>query len=130
MNITKIGKMKSRYLGFRGVIGLGLLIALVYTPFGTLAQTPRARKAVPRGGIEAIYKHCARCHKSDGRGGPSYGGFAADLRATVLTHEEIVGVVTKGRRNKGMPTFKKVLSKREIELVATFIETEFKGKTD
>lgn len=64
---------------------------------------------------------CARCHKSDGRGGPAYGGFAGDLRVTGLGHEGLVQIITTGIRDRGMPEFKSVLTKREIEGLATYI---------
>ena len=74
---------------------------------------------------KALYIHCARCHKPTGIGGPSYGGYAANLRETMLDHEELVMVITEGRRTLGMPEFKSSLSKREISALATFIEDEF-----
>ena len=77
---------------------------------------------------KALYIHCARCHKPTGIGGPSYGGYAANLRETMLDHEELVMVITEGRRTLGMPEFKSSLSKREISALATFIEDEFNGK--
>jgi len=46
----------------------------------------------------------------------------------MLDHEELVMVITEGRRTLGMPEFKSSLSKREISALATFIEDEFKGK--
>ena len=70
---------------------------------------------------------CARCHKSDGRGGPAYGELTADLRATELDHEGLVQIVTEGLRDKGMPEFKTVLTKREIDGVATYIVERIKG---
>lgn len=70
---------------------------------------------------------CARCHKQDGRGGPAYGGFAADLRGTLLDHEGLVYVMTVGIRDRGMPEFKTTLSKREIAGIATYIEEKIKG---
>ncbi len=71
---------------------------------------------------------CAVCHKADGRGGPAYGGYAANLRETVLTHEELVAAITDGRQDRGMPTFKGVMTKRKIDAIATYIEGNFKGK--
>ena len=70
---------------------------------------------------------CAKCHKPDGRGGPAYGGFAADLRATLLSKEALVIIIAEGVRQKGMPEFKSTLSKREIEGIATYIEERIKG---
>ena len=77
---------------------------------------------------KGLYIHCARCHKATGIGGPSYGGYAANLRETFLDHEQLVEVIRDGRRTLGMPEFKSRLSKREINALATFIEKEFKGK--
>ena len=77
---------------------------------------------------KGLYIHCARCHKATGIGGPSYGGYAANLRETFLDHEQLVEVIRDGRRTLGMPEFKSRLSKREINALATYIEKEFKGK--
>lgn len=70
---------------------------------------------------------CARCHKADGRGGPAYGGFAADLRATQLEHESLIYIITVGIRDRGMPEFKTTMSKREIAGIATYIMEHIKG---
>ncbi len=70
---------------------------------------------------------CAKCHKPDGRGGPAYGGFAADLRATALNKEALAVIIAEGIRQNGMPEFKSTLSKREIEGIATYIEERIKG---
>ena len=70
---------------------------------------------------------CAKCHKPDGRGGPAYGGFAADLRATALDQAGLIQTISEGVRAKGMPEFKSVLTKREIEGIATYIEERIKG---
>jgi len=77
---------------------------------------------------KGLYIHCARCHKATGVGGPSYGGYAANLRETFLDHEQLIEVIKDGRRQLGMPEFKSRLSKREIDALATYIEKEFKGK--
>ena len=88
--------------------------------------TPSVKRA-PLDGKD-LYIHCARCHKATGIGGPSYGGFAANLRETFLNHEQLVEIIRNGRRTLGMPEFKSRLSKREINALATYIEKEFKGK--
>lgn len=69
---------------------------------------------------------CARCHKEDGRGGPAYGGFAADLRATELDQDGLVYIITEGIRDRGMPEFGSTLSKREIAGIATYILEKIK----
>ena len=78
--------------------------------------------------MNKVYVLCATCHKPDGSGGPSYGGYAANFRETTLDHDEIVAVITNGRRDRGMPPFEAVLSDREIDAMATYIEEEFKGQ--
>ena len=117
-----------RTLG-RWIVAAGAALVLSFVaPTAALADeepslTPREHKA-----ISGEYIICAGCHKADGRGGPGYGGYATNLHETILTHEELVDLITKGRRDRGMPTFKGVLSENQIELMATFIEVEFKGK--
>src|SRR5258706_9418042 len=83
---------------------------------------------VPRGGGRELFQNCVLCHKYDGRGGPSEGGYGADLRVTKLTREELVNVITNGRMSKGMPPFKGILDEEKIETLATFIKVELKLK--
>ena len=108
-----------------GVFGLFLALC-VMLPGTAMAQTSDADAAAELRKGKRLYNRCVPCHKQDGSGGPSYGGYAANLRDTELNHDEIVAVITNGRRDKGMPTFKPILSKREIETVARFIQTQFK----
>jgi mono/diheme cytochrome c family protein len=110
-----------------GVFGLSLALCVIL-PGAVLSQTSDADAAAELRKGKRLYKRCVPCHKQDGSGGPSYGGYAANLRDTQLNHEEIVAVITDGRRDKGMPTFKPILSKREIETVARFIQTQFKAE--
>ena len=80
---------------------------------------------VPRGGgRESFTTHCVLCHKYDGRGGPSEGGYGADLRVTKLTHEELIEVITNGRAGKGMPPFKGIVDDELIETLAYFIKKD------
>ncbi len=82
---------------------------------------------VPRGGgRESFTTNCVLCHKFDGRGGPSEGGYGADLRVTTLTHEELIEVITNGRAGKGMPPFKGVVDDETIETLAYFIKKDLK----
>ena len=81
---------------------------------------------VPRGGGRELFQNCVLCHKYDGRGGPSEGGYGADLRVTQLTHEELVEVITNGRVGKGMPPFKGMLDDEKIETLANFIKKDLK----
>lgn len=49
--------------------------------------------------------NCVGCHKWSGVGGGGYGGAALSLRATQLSHDDIVEIVTCGRPGTGMPHF-------------------------
>ena len=129
MKMAKIEKKKRLIDGRKGLVTFALLIAYLFSPLVALSQDPaRAAVAPPRRGAQDVYIICAACHKMDGSGGPGYGGFAASFRKTILTHDELVGVITNGRRERGMPPFQGVLSSAEIDAMATFVETEFKGK--
>jgi mono/diheme cytochrome c family protein len=84
---------------------------------------------VPRGGGRELFStNCVLCHKYDGRGGPSEGGYGADLRVTRLTEEEVLQVITNGRLNKGMPPFKGLLDEEMIETLARFVKNDLKLK--
>ena len=108
-----------------GLFGL-LFVLCIGLAGAALSQTSDADAAAELRKGKRLYNRCVPCHKQDGSGGPSYGGYAANLRDTLLNHEEIVAVITDGRRKKGMPTFKTVMSEREIETVARFIQRQFK----
>ena len=83
---------------------------------------------VPRAGGRQLFQSCVLCHKYDGRGGPSEGGYGADLRVTTLTYEQLIHVITYGRQAKGMPPFKDLLEESKIETLATFIMKDLKLK--
>ena len=112
----------------RTVLCLVAAVAVLMSPLAASAQDKPPRSGPPPKVITEFPNICARCHKSNGRGGPAYGGFAANLHITKLNHDELVQVITDGRRDRGMPTFKGVITKREIAAIATFIEKTFKGK--
>jgi len=83
---------------------------------------------VPRAGGRQLFQSCVLCHKYDGRGGPSEGGYGADLRVTTLTRDQLIHVITYGRQAKGMPPFKDLLEEFKIETLATFILDDLKLK--
>ena len=117
--------MESRERIVAGLFGLMAVLCIIFSG-AALSQTSDADAAAELRKGKRLYKRCVPCHKQDGSGGPSYGGYAANLRDTQLNHEEIVAVITDGRRKKGMPTFKPIMSEREIETVARFIQSQFK----
>lgn len=83
---------------------------------------------VPRAGGRELFQSCVLCHKYDGRGGPSEGGYGADLRKTTLTREQLIFIITYGRQDKGMPPFKDLLEESKIETLADFILTDLRLK--
>ena len=83
---------------------------------------------VPRASGRHLFQSCVLCHKYDGRGGPSEGGYGADLRVTTLTYQQLIHVITYGRQAKGMPPFKDLLEESKIETLATFIMEDLKLK--
>jgi mono/diheme cytochrome c family protein len=117
----------------RTVVGLTAATVIGLAAFAMPAGPAMAADEKPRrsGPPPIVFtefpNQCARCHKADGRGGPAYGGFAADLRATLLDHDGLVYVITVGIRDRGMPEFKSTMSKREIAGIATYIEEHIKG---
>lgn len=91
-----------------------------YAPVA-LADDDRPVINVPRAGGRPLFQNCVLCHKYDGRGGPSEGGYGADLRRTTLTREQLIFTITYGREAKGMPPFKDLLDATKIETLADFI---------
>lgn len=93
----------------------------------TFADEDRPVIKVPRGGGRELFStNCVLCHKFDGRGGPSEGGYGADLRVTKLTEAEVLGIITNGRTQKGMPPFKGILDEDMIETLARFVKNDLK----
>ena len=104
------------------------LWSLIPYPVVQAEEEDRPVIKVPRGGGRELFQNCVLCHKYDGRGGPSEGGYGADLRVTTLTHEELIEVITNGRIGKGMPPFKGMIDDEKIETLAHFIQKELKLK--
>jgi mono/diheme cytochrome c family protein len=105
----------------------GMAVAASFVGTAANAADKPQRSGPPPIVYQELPNACARCHKSDGRGGPAYGGFAADLRASGLDHEGLVQIITVGVRDRGMPEFKSVLGKREIDGIATYIAEHIIG---
>lgn len=120
-------------------VALALMLAIavcalsVTVPgFSALAQAQedsggRPKITVPRASGRKIFsEYCVLCHKYDGRGGPSEGGYGADLRRTSLTREQLIVTITYGRQPRGMPPFKDLLEPEKIDTLADFILTDLR----
>ena len=100
----------------------------VLSPFAQAEEDDgRPKIKVPRASGRKIFsEYCVLCHKYDGRGGPSEGGYGADLRKTSLTREQLIVIITYGRQPRGMPPFKELLEPEKIDTLADFILTDLR----
>ena len=80
-------------------------------------------KIIAISGKEIFNEKCTLCHGGDGKLGMSG---AKDLSVTPLNHTDIVTVITEGKNT--MASYKATLSHEQIEAVASYIETDLKGK--
>jgi mono/diheme cytochrome c family protein len=74
-------------------------------------------------GKEIFEKNCVLCHGNNGKLGLSG---AKDLSVTQLSHAGIVEIITNGKTP--MAAYKDALTAEQIEAVASYIETDLKGK--
>lgn len=74
-------------------------------------------------GKEIFEEKCTLCHGGDGKLGLSG---AKDLSASQLNHPDIVTIITEGKN--AMAAYKTSLTPEQIETVASYIETDLKGK--
>ena len=140
----------------RLMLGLGAAMACAFVATAAFAVGTGDGDQVEAG--KKVYEraNCVGCHKWSGVGGGGYGGAALSLRATTLSHEQIVEIVTCGRPGTGMPHFtvdpykdgacyglkpddvkdmmppnaNLVLRGPEIDDVASYVVAEIKGKGD
>ena len=93
----------------------------------SLAYKSKAAKAgekiIAINGKQIFTEKCALCHGGDGKLGVSG---AKDLSVTQLAHAGIVDIVTNGKNT--MAAYKGALTAEQIEEVASYIETDLKGK--
>lgn len=99
---------------------------LIVVSFGIAEKVKKEKaggKIVTISGKQIYEEKCTLCHGGDGKLGMSG---AKDLSVTPLNHEGIVTIVTEGKNT--MASYKSTLSKEQIEAVASYIETDLKGK--
>jgi mono/diheme cytochrome c family protein len=126
--MTNIKASKKRWVQGSGLLAFAALSLLSFPQESVVFADNGGRPVikVPRAGGRQLFQSCVLCHKYDGRGGPSEGGYGADLRVTTLTREQLIHVITYGRQAKGMPPFKDLLEESKIETLATFILEDLK----
>ena len=74
-------------------------------------------------GKQIFEDKCTLCHGSDGKLGLNG---AKDLTVSQVSHTDIVSLVSNGKNS--MPAFNTSLSSEQIEAVASYVETDLKGK--
>lgn len=128
--MTNIKARKKRWVQGSGLLAFAALSLLSFPQESVVFADNGGRPVikVPRAGGRQLFQSCVLCHKYDGRGGPSEGGYGADLRVTTLTRDQLIHVITYGRQAKGMPPFKGLLEESKIETLATFILDDLKLK--
>ena len=80
-------------------------------------------KTVSLNGKEIFEQNCVSCHGSDGKLGTSG---AKDLSVTQLPITGIIEIISNGKTP--MAAYKDALTPEQIEAVASYIETDLKGK--
>lgn len=99
---------------------------LIVVSFGLAHKAKDAKageKTVALSGKEIFEQKCTLCHGADGKLGQAG---AKDLSATQLPHAGIVEIITNGKNT--MAAYKEALTAEQIEAVASYIETDLKGK--
>jgi mono/diheme cytochrome c family protein len=99
---------------------------LIVVSFG-LGQKAKDAKAGTQiaavNGKEIFEEKCTLCHGGNGKLGANG---AKDLSVTALDHKGITDVITNGKNT--MAAYKEVLTKEQIDAVASYIELDLKGK--
>lgn len=97
---------------------LFLLIVFNLISCSTSSEKKNTENKTALSGEKVYTTYCVACHGADGAMG--FSG-ATNLQTSMLSLEERIHVVTKGR--KAMNAFKGILSVQEIENVSIYIES-------
>jgi mono/diheme cytochrome c family protein len=102
------------------VLGLGLA--------PTAERVAAQQQSAIQEGWRQYMVHCARCHGDDAIGGV----MAPDVRASVahgaVDERSFHTVVVQGRREKGMPGFKGVLTDEQVAAIYAYVAARASGK--
>lgn len=99
---------------------------LIVVSFGLAHKAKDAKageKIAALSGKEIFKDKCSVCHGDDGKKAENG---AKDLSVTQLPHAGIVEIITNGKNT--MAAYKDALTAEQIEAVASYIETDLKGK--
>ncbi|MGH7518236.1 MAG: c-type cytochrome [Gemmatimonadales bacterium] len=101
---------------------LGAAMLLILAPPAVAQQKSEAHE-----GWRQYMVHCARCHGDDAMGGT----MSPDLRTSVsrgMDQPSFHAVVMQGRREKGMPGFKGVLTDEQVATIHSYVAARASGK--
>lgn len=123
-------KHKTKTLTIAALSALSLWAGVPDKASAETETSEREEIVVPRGGGRSAFVkfNCITCHMPDGRGGQNEGGYGADLRVTPLSEDQVVSVITDGRMQKGMPSFKGQIDPDTIRQLAKFVKEELRLK--
>ncbi|CAN5386072.1 hypothetical protein BH20ACI2_BH20ACI2_23890 [soil metagenome] len=130
MNSLKIGVILLGAALFAAACGEGSPNAVNVAVNKTAVSSPQptATADVIMLGKDLFATNCMICHKEDGTGGPvtidgkkiNPDNLTTD-KMKLMTDEKLIGYVTNGVVDEGMPAFKDKLSQEEIRLVVAHI---------
>jgi cytochrome c553 len=112
-------KKKNKILATLSFFFIVVSFSLAYKSKGAKA----GHKIAAVNGKEIYTEKCLLCHGDNGKLGMSG---AKDLSVTQLAHQGVVEIITNGKNT--MAAYKETLSAEQIEAVASYIETDLKGK--
>jgi mono/diheme cytochrome c family protein len=108
-----------------GRIAVGALLAV-----GAAETTPALaqERSAENEGWRQYMVHCARCHGDDAVGGLMAPDVRHSLGRGALDERSFLAVVLEGRRDKGMPAFKGVLSDEQAAAIVAYVAARASGK--
>ncbi len=113
-------KKKNKILATLSFFFIVVSFSLAYK----VSQPSSEKKVISLSGKEIFTEQkCTTCHGDNGKLGMSG---AKDLSVTQLSHAGIVEIITNGKTP--MAAYKDALTAEQIEAVASYIETDLKGK--
>lgn len=105
-----------------------LLIALGFALVPLAGGLAAQERSPAEEGWRQYMVHCARCHGDDAVGGI----MAPDLRTSAargaVNEQTFRQVVLEGRREKGMPGFKGVLTDAQVSAIYEYVAARASGK--
>jgi cytochrome c len=72
--------------------------------------------------------HCARCHGDDAIGGLMAPDLRSSMQRGAVDDQAFQDVVLHGRRERGMPGFKGVLTAEQVGAIQAYVAARASGK--